>query len=284
MSMPVAGRREVSQTWQMATTRSVAMEAQSRRRGDRVHASAVETWVPHPGSSTALGRNVPYRIGKFADLVSGSWLDFGCADGGYAAELLRAGAERVVGVDVDPERIAVANARCLSGASFRVFDGKRLPFHDGQFDGAFVNEVMEHVVDEAAVLGELRRVLGPKGVLVVISPNRWFPYECHGVHVGTWRYKKPAPLVPWLPRGISDHMLAARNYWPRELAGLVREAGFDLEQLGFVWPVLELDEYNWLPKRLTDWYLARMTRIDSMPVVRRFGVSTMVVARPPSLQ
>ena len=113
---------------------------------------------------------------------------------------------------------------------------------------AALNEVMEHVVDEAAVLDELRRVLGPKGVLVVISPNRWFPYECHGVHVGTWRYKKPAPLVPWLPRAISDHMLAARNYWPRELAGLVREAGFDLEQLGFVWPVLELDEYKELAK------------------------------------
>jgi 2-polyprenyl-3-methyl-5-hydroxy-6-metoxy-1,4-benzoquinol methylase len=54
----------------------------------------------HSGGSTAIGRNVGYRIAKFAELLSGSWLDFGCAVGGYAPELLRAGAKRVTGVDV----------------------------------------------------------------------------------------------------------------------------------------------------------------------------------------
>jgi ubiquinone/menaquinone biosynthesis C-methylase UbiE len=250
--------------------------------GSAVSAEPNEVWTPHPGSSTAIGRNVPYRIGKFVELVSGSWLDFGCADGGYAAELLRVGAKHVTGVDVDPDRIAMASARDLDEASFTVFDGEHLPFEDDEFDGAFVNEVMEHVVDEKHALRELRRVLRPDATLVVISPNRWFPYECHGVHVGSWKYPRPAPFVPWLPKRLSNRMLAARNYWPGELADLVAGAGFRIEQLGFIWPVLEVDEYNWLPERATKWYVQRMKRLDSIPVLRRFGVSTMVIARPSS--
>jgi SAM-dependent methyltransferase len=231
----------------------------------------------HSGGSTAIGCNVAYRIGKFAGLVSGSWLDFGCADGGYVQELLRVGAERVAGVDVNPEYIAAAKARRLAGTSFEVVDGFNLPFDDASFDGALVNEVMEHVVDEDAVLRELHRVIRPDGVVVVISPNRWFPYECHGCHIGSWRYPRPAPFVPWLPRRISDHMVVARNYWPRELAALVQRGGFGIGRLGFVWPVLELEEYNWLPRQVSDWYRSRVDRFDSLPVIRRLGVSTMVV-------
>ena len=255
----------------MAMPRSRDGAAAARHQEEEVRA--------HSGGSTAIGRNVGYRIGKFAELVSGSWLDFGCADGGYAQELLRVGAKRITGADVDPEHIAAAKARKLSDASFEIFDGFTLPFEDGAFDGAFVNEVMEHVVDQEASLGELHRVIRPGGVVVVISPNRGFPYECHGIHIGSWRYPRPALFVPWLPRRVSDHMVVARNYWPKELAGLVERAGFRIERRDFVWPVLELEEYNWLPRRVSDWYRTRLNQLDSLPVVRRLGVSTMVVAR-----
>jgi len=233
----------------------------------------------HSGGSTAIGCNVGYRIGKFAELVSGSWLDFGCADGGYTQELLRVGAKQVTGVDVEPEHIAAAKARELPDTSFEVIDGLTLPYEDGAFDGAFVNEVMEHVVDEEAALGELHRVIRPGGVVVVISPNRWFPYEGHGMHIGSWRYRRPALFLPWLPRRISDHFVLARNYWPKELAGLVEGAGFRIERPDFVWPVLEVEEYNWLPRRVSDWYRTRLNQLDSLPVVRRLGLSTMVVGR-----
>jgi SAM-dependent methyltransferase len=242
-----------------------------------VKAPPAERWTPHPGASTAHEQNVPYRVAKFAECVRGSWLDFGCADGGYAAELLAAGAEQVTGVDVRPERIAEARARGISAATFQALDGESLPFDADSFDGAFVNEVMEHVVDEETALGELRRVLRPGGMLVVISPNRWFPFEGHGIRIGAWRSSAPTPFVPWLPTRVSQPMMEARNYWPGELAGLVREAGFDVERIGFVWPVFE--QYAWLPSRWSDWYRERIAWFDSAPVIRRFGVSTLVLAR-----
>ncbi len=68
---------------------------------------------PEPGNSTAMPLNVSYRVGRIAELVRGRWLDLGCADGGYAAELLRQGAAEVVGVDAEEERIVQAAARKL---------------------------------------------------------------------------------------------------------------------------------------------------------------------------
>jgi SAM-dependent methyltransferase len=236
-----------------------------------------EAWVPDPGESTAYEQNVLYRTGKISEYARGHWLDYGCADGGYAAGLLHVGAHHVTGVDVDPDRVAAAVARGLEHAEFETIDGDRLPFEDDTFDGAFVNEVMEHVQDESAVLHELRRVLRPDGLLVVMSPNRWFPFEGHGIQVGKWKSRRPTPLVPWLPRRVSQPMMEARNYWPHELEDLVRSAGFTLVRTGFVWPVFE--RYDWLPERVGNWYRDRVTRFDEVPALRRLGVSTMIVAR-----
>ena len=132
---------------------------------------------------TASPLNVRYRgSGSIAEYLSGRWLDYGCADGGYTDGLLDGGASSVVGVDVEAARVEEARRRGHPPdvADFEVFDGTTLPFDDGSFDGGFsVNEVMEHVADERQSLAELHRVIKPGGHLVVISPNRWFPFEGH---------------------------------------------------------------------------------------------------------
>ena len=77
-----------------------------------------------PGKPTALPLNVSYRVSRIANLIRGRWLDLGCADGGYAAELLRQGAAEVIGVDAVEERIAKAAARGLPHTSFQVAKGE----------------------------------------------------------------------------------------------------------------------------------------------------------------
>lgn len=234
--------------------------------------------TPDRGRQTATPTNVAYRIGRIAPYVAGRWLDFGCADGGYAQGLLDAGAAEVVGVDVEAPRVAIANARELPGATFLAFDGERLPFPDASFDGAFVNEVLEHVTDERRSLAEIVRVLKPGGVVAVMSPNRWFPVEGHAVNIAGRRFG-PAPLVPWLPLRLTDRWTEARNYWPTQLTRFVEQAGFDIVEVGFVWPVFE--QYPWLPRRVRTAYQKRMERIDDLPGIRRLGVSTLVVGRRP---
>ena len=91
---------------------------------------------PHRGSSTATPLNVSYRIGRIAHHLSGQWLDFGCADGGYVQEMLKRGAETVYGVDVEADRIHSAQRLELPNATFEVFDGNQLLYDEGTFDGS----------------------------------------------------------------------------------------------------------------------------------------------------
>jgi SAM-dependent methyltransferase len=235
-----------------------------------------------PGTSTASPLNVSYRVDRIADMLGGRWLDLGCADGGYTAELLRRGAMEVIGVDAEEERVAQAAARNLSLASFHVAQSENLPFPDAYFDGVFMNEVFEHVADEKATMYEIARVLKDGGRLVLISPNRWFPFEGHGMQSPLLTVRYPVPLLPWLPKSLTRRWTHARNYWPRQLVNHVKEAGLTVESYGFIWPVFDI--YPWLPKYLRNTYQTHIRRFDRMPGVRRFGVSTLVIAHSRRLQ
>jgi SAM-dependent methyltransferase len=232
---------------------------------------------PEPGKSTAMPLNVSYRVGRIADVVRGRWLDLGCADGGYTAALLQQGAAEVIGVDAEEDRVAQAVARNLPRASFQVAQSENLPFPDAYFDGVFMNEVFEHVTDEKVTMREVARILAPGGRLVLISPNRWFPFEGHGMRAPFFKTGNPVPLLPWLPQSLANRWMTARNYWPRQLADHVQAAGLTVESRGFIWPVLEM--YPWLPKSLRDAYQDHIRFFDQTPGLRRFGVSTMVIAR-----
>lgn len=234
---------------------------------------------PDRGHSTATPLNVSYRVGRIAPYLSGRWLDYGCAEGGYSAALLDGGATEVVGVDVEEDRIGEAVRRGIPNATFQAFEGSCLTFEDASFDGAFVNEVLEHVADEQTSLREIRRVLRPGGYLALISPNRWFPVEGHWVNIGRLGFG-PAPLIPWLPERLTRSWTRARNYWPRQLVRQVRAAGFAVLEIGFIWPVLE--QYPWLPARAVPVYQRYVDRLDDVPGLRRFGLSTLVVGVKPA--
>ncbi len=101
-------------------------------------------------------------------------LDIACGSG-YGANLLSAdGAEKVIGVDVSSEAIEYAISRYNSdGLSFRVGDILDLTFlPDNHFDVVTCFETIEHVKDPQRALVELARVLKPKGLLIISSPNR----------------------------------------------------------------------------------------------------------------
>jgi SAM-dependent methyltransferase len=235
---------------------------------------------PDRGEATATPLNVSYRIDRISTYLSGHWLDFGCADGGYDEEMLARGAEAVSGVDVEEERIAAAKRRNIPHTEYVSFDGYTLPFEDAQFDGTFMNEVYEHVADEERALSEIRRVLKPGGYLALISPNRGFPFEGHNVTIGS-KTICPAPLIPWLPERLTHNWTAARNYWPTQLESHVHDAGFAIRETSFVWPVLQT--YPWLPPKGVEWYQRHFRTWDHLPGLRRFGVSTMVVGVKPAV-
>jgi ubiquinone/menaquinone biosynthesis C-methylase UbiE len=230
-----------------------------------------------PGSSTAYPFNVQYRLGRVAKYIDGGdWLDYGCADGGYTDALLSFGAVTASGIDVAADRVEEAR-RAHPGINFHVGSDEQLPFSDDSFDGVFMNEVFEHVADEQRTLDEIHRILKPGGRLIVISPNRGFPFEGHTVHIRNWTSKVPTPIVPWLPKSLTDRWVTARNYWPKQMRRLISSNGFVIIECGFIMPVFE--GYPWVPAAAAERFRRHIARIDHFPGIRRLGVSNLVVAQ-----
>ncbi|MEO8592717.1 MAG: methyltransferase domain-containing protein [Candidatus Solibacter sp.] len=108
-------------------------------------------------------------------------LDFGCGAGAVVAAARAAGLN-MVGSDVfyagSQDRARAAEAGLL-GTAIIESQGGRLAFPDASFDLVTNNQVLEHVPDLAATLGELDRVLKPGGTLLSLFPSRDVLREGH---------------------------------------------------------------------------------------------------------
>jgi 2-polyprenyl-3-methyl-5-hydroxy-6-metoxy-1,4-benzoquinol methylase len=93
-------------------------------------------------------------------------LDFGCMDGIFTltAEALGGTA---VGYDISPA--AIAQAERFRGAAPRPMFTTTTPA-PGQFDLVYCQEVIEHVEDDSALIGELVSYLAPGGSVVGTTP------------------------------------------------------------------------------------------------------------------
>ena len=97
-------------------------------------------------------------------------LDVACGEGYGAAALARAGAARVIGIDLSEE--ACEHARQKYGVDARSGDAHRIPLPDRSVDVIVSFETIEHLNTPAAFLDECVRLLAPGGTLVISTPNR----------------------------------------------------------------------------------------------------------------
>jgi SAM-dependent methyltransferase len=97
-------------------------------------------------------------------------LDVGCGVGLVDRHL--SSALDLHGVDVSPAMVERAQA-ANPDVSYRVYDGRRLPFPDGELDVAFAICVLHHVdpPDRGALLAEMARVTRPGGLTLVFEHN-----------------------------------------------------------------------------------------------------------------
>ena len=113
------------------------------------------------GNPFALG---PIRPGEAV-------LDLGCGAGfdAFVAAQLVGPAGRVVGIDLSPEMLTMAEAGLREAESpqieFQVAQVEVLPFPDTSFDVALSNGVLNLIPDKAVALREIFRVLRPGGRL-----------------------------------------------------------------------------------------------------------------------
>ena len=119
-------------------------------------------------------------------------LDFGCMDGVFTLQLQQLGGD-AVGYDISPA--AISQAKIFRATAARpVFT--TVPPGPGQFDLIYCNEVLEHVEDDSALIGELVGYLAPGGSVVGTTPvGRYFWDPDHKRSYDAVLLKRA--LVPW---------------------------------------------------------------------------------------
>lgn len=148
---------------------------------------------------------------SLALMGAGPVLDVGCGPGLLARQAAEAGC-RAVGADLTPAMLAQA-VRHAPGARFVTADARALPLRNAACTGLFACYVAHHFprAQAPAILAGMRRVLAPGGRLVLTA------------HLGDGDQ--------W--HGDGQDQLRVTLYTRPELAGLVRQAGFDVEV--FTW-------------------------------------------------
>ena len=115
-------------------------------------------------------------------------LDLGCGEGRHVISAYALGDVHAVGVDLSAADLRTARERFTgfeeAGNERKQLDlveasALSLPFADASFDKVICSEVLEHIPDYRAALGEIRRVLKPAGLLCISVPRRW-PERLHG--------------------------------------------------------------------------------------------------------
>lgn len=158
-----------------------------RRNGSSLTPKEWHVWFSVQAGWTRATRQWLYQRASLAQAgLTQAWdvLEVGCGTGVIAGELARTGPARVVGLDVDPERLALARQQ-ESGAIYVQGDAHVLPFADESFDIAVCHYLLLWLADPVRGVREMARVVRPGGrVLACAEPD-------YG-----GRVDHPAELVP----------------------------------------------------------------------------------------
>ncbi|KAI0753589.1 putative methyltransferase [Irpex lacteus] len=184
------------------------------------HAPAVlrsHTWRTAQNSAA-------YLLPHLTSNPSAAVLDIGCGPGTITADFaLLVPQGHVTGLDASSEIIKQAETHAHSrgvkdNISFTAGDAHALPFPDDSFDITHAHQVLQHVTDPVKVLGEMRRVTKPGGVVAVRETD----------YAGMIWYPESAGMTAWSE--TYDAVARANGGEPnagRRLLKWAREAGFD---------------------------------------------------------
>ena len=81
------------------------------------------------------------------------------------------------------------------------FNKDKLPYEDNTFDYVFSKSVIEHVYNTEFFLSEIKRVLKPKGKLLILTPAWDYNYR--------WFYDDPTHVKPFNHKGLQDALRLA---------------------------------------------------------------------------
>ena len=162
-------------------------------------------------------------------------LDVGCWWGWFIRYAREKGAT-VVGMDCQASRVNDAVSFLHSSRDLCVADALHIPFPSSIFDVAVSIHVLEHILPEHAMIGEIHRVLKPDGVLLISVPNDLsfgvLPYRPLRLLLrGRMAAMLPFSLCQYVKSLSYSDLSHYREYTARSISGLLQSNGFQVEQV-----------------------------------------------------
>jgi len=147
--------------------------------------------------------------------AQGNILDIGCAEGNMSRELSKYGF--VVGIDVCLPLLKKAVRVSQEKITFIWGLGEKLPLKDQTFDFVLCSEVIEHVLNDMALLTEIKRVMKKKSYLLISTPRK----DSQGIY----SIVKNAILKTWY-KGRLPFPYHLREYTVKDFTLTLKKAGF----------------------------------------------------------
>lgn len=150
-------------------------------------------------------RGLDSAVRSLVPVASGTrWLDFGCGNGGLVRYLRAAGCEGAFGYDTG------SMAEVARRAGLPILTDESLASADGSFDVVTMVEVIEHVPEPLALLGRVRRLLKPGGLLFLTTGNA-APFRGRLLD---WSYVRPDVHVSFFEPSTLARALEATGFRP----------------------------------------------------------------------
>jgi SAM-dependent methyltransferase len=158
-------------------------------------------------------------VQRLVDPIGRRVLDVGCGEGALGSALKSAGADRVVGIEKDPDAARVARDR-LDELIEGDLTGP-IPLAPEEFDYLIFADVLEHVSQPEGVLARLLPLLKPDGRVIVSVPNMRFYLVLLRLIFDRWSYADA---------GVRDRT-HLRIFTRRSLERMLAAHGLVLERL-----------------------------------------------------
>ena len=191
----------------------------------------------------ALHRTLELIVGKLqrmGTLQGDRLLDVGCGDGAFTTRLGVDRFSEIIGIDVQETYLESFRQSVKDDPRYKVLNmsASEMTFPNNYFDGIVTIETLEHVPDLTKAAVEMARVLKPGGELLITVPNRWFPFENHGMRIGGWEKHGRIPLLTYLP-DLHRRFSLARVFTVKDLDWLFAGNGLKRTHVDYAWPTFE---------------------------------------------